>query len=63
MNTVSNGVVLTTGISLLPWGGTMYARSSGIGASDMTWGYSTPITPLITQEYNGGTKQWTSLAE
>jgi len=49
---INSGV--NTGISLLPWGGTMYARSSGIGAGDITWAYSSPATNLITQEYNGG---------
>jgi len=50
---VNSGV--NTGISLLPWGGTMYARSSGIAAGDMTWAYTAPTTNIITQEYNGGT--------
>ncbi|HEY5442808.1 MAG TPA: hypothetical protein VIJ68_04680, partial [Candidatus Saccharimonadales bacterium] len=50
---VNSGV--NSGISLLPWcPGTMYARSSGIGATDLTWSYTAPTTNLITQEINGG---------
>jgi hypothetical protein len=51
---INSGV--NTGISLLPWAGTMYARSSGIGAGDITWAYSVPATNEITQEYNGVTQ-------
>lgn len=50
---INSGV--NTGISNLPWGGTMYARSDGIGAGDITWAYTTPTTNILTQEYNGGT--------
>ena len=51
---INSGV--NTGISLLPWAGTMYSRSSGIGAGDITWGYSVPATNEITQEFNGATQ-------
>jgi len=54
MNTVSM-VVLTPEFPYCHGAEPCMHVSSGIGASDMTWGYSTPITPLITQEYNGGT--------
>ena len=51
---INSGV--NTGISLLPWAGTdVFPRSSGIGAGDITWGYSVPATNEITQEFNGAT--------